>query len=68
MKIVSTPGGATVSINGRRVGKTPMTTVVPGFTNHTVELRRAGFRTHHTRFYSRRPDEVVAARLDKAGS
>jgi hypothetical protein len=65
VKIVSTPGGATVTVNGSKIGTTPFTANLPGFTNLTVEMRRAGFKTYRTKHYSKRSGEVVAARLEK---
>jgi hypothetical protein len=65
VKIVSTPGGATVTINGSKIGKTPLTATLPGFTNLSVEMRRAGFKTFRTKHYSKRTGEIVAARLEK---
>ena len=66
IKIVSQPGGATVSLNGRRVGKTPLSLTVPGYSRLEVEMRRAGFRTLRTTHYSKRSGEVVALRLEKS--
>ena len=65
VKIVSTPGGATVSINGSKVGTTPATVTIPGYSMLSIELRRAGFKTQRLRHYSKRNGEVVAARLEK---
>jgi hypothetical protein len=65
LKLASTPGGATVSINGRKIGTTPTTITVPGFQTLEVEMRRAGFRTLRTRHYSKKDGGVFAARLEK---
>ncbi|HVK72291.1 MAG TPA: PEGA domain-containing protein, partial [Kofleriaceae bacterium] len=65
LRIVSTPGGATVIVDGRQVGVTPVNVKVAGFTSHKIEVRRAGFRTFRTTVYSRKPTDVVATRLTK---
>ncbi|MBZ0233257.1 MAG: PEGA domain-containing protein, partial [Deltaproteobacteria bacterium] len=65
VRIVSTPGGATVSINGSKVGTTPMYAKVPGYSMLTIELRRAGYKTLRLKHYSKRTGGVVAGRLEK---
>ncbi|HUQ08634.1 MAG TPA: PEGA domain-containing protein, partial [Kofleriaceae bacterium] len=65
IKLVSTPGGATISINGRKVGTTPASITVPGYSMLAIELRRAGFKTLRVKHYSKRNGEVVAGRLEK---
>ncbi len=65
IKLQSTPGGATVTIDGAKVGTTPTTVTIPGFSMLTIEMRRAGFKTLRTKHYSKRNGEVVAARLEK---
>jgi len=65
VRIVSTPGAATVSIDGRDLGITPVTATVLGFTTVDIELRKPGFRKQRTRVYMRAPGQVVALRLAK---
>lgn len=65
LRIVSTPGGATVSVNGAKVGTTPLYATVPGFSMLSIELRRAGFKTLRLKHYSKRTGGVVAGRLEK---
>jgi len=65
LRIVSTPGGATVSVNGAKVGTTPLSATVPGFSMLSIELRRAGFKTLRLKHYSKRTGGVVAGRLEK---
>ena len=65
LKLASTPGGATVSIDGRKVGTTPTTVTVPGYQTLRVEMRRAGYRTLRTTHYSKKSGSVLATRLQK---
>jgi hypothetical protein len=45
LRVESTPGGATVLVNGSSVGVTPLTTTVPGFVSTTVTLSKPGYKT-----------------------
>lgn len=45
LRIESSPGGATVQVNGTSVGVTPLTTTVAGFASSTVTLSRQGYKT-----------------------
>ncbi|MFW6201466.1 MAG: PEGA domain-containing protein [Gemmatimonadota bacterium] len=40
----STPGGADIFVDGQRMGQTPMILELTKSDNHTVELRREGYR------------------------
>ena len=65
LKVVSRPGGATVSLNGRDVGKTPLLRKVEAFETMTVTLRAAGMVPVRRRVYPKAGTTVVAATLKK---
>jgi len=65
LKVVSRPGGATVRLNGRDVGKTPLLRKVEAFETMTVTLRAAGMVPERRRVYPKAGTTVVAATLKK---
>jgi hypothetical protein len=62
LRVLSTPEGATVHINGRLVGQTPLQLNAAGFKRYIVELELDG-RTTRRRVYLRPPQAVVDVAL-----
>ncbi len=49
LKITSNPPGSTVTINGKNVGKTPVTTKVQGFEPISIKVSKPGFQAKSTK-------------------
>ena len=60
LKLTSTPGGATISINGRRAGTTPTQLSVMGFSSVTLTVDKPGYKPISKRLYSTLPVETMA--------
>jgi hypothetical protein len=67
VKLTSNPSGAIVTVGGRRIGKTPVTTKVPGYEKVAASFAKAGYATSTERVYAKRNGTVVAATLKKGG-
>jgi hypothetical protein len=67
VKISSTPAGATVTIDGKVVGKTPVTTKQTGFENTTVTFKKDGYATATAKLYAKANGASVKATLKKGG-
>jgi hypothetical protein len=65
VKLTSSPPGAIVTIGGRRIGKTPVTTKVPGYEKVIASFAKPGFATTTERVYAKRNGTVVSATLKK---
>ena len=63
LKISSTPAGATVTVNGRRVGKTPISATVIGFQTSKIRIAKAGYKPVSRSFYSKKRSTRVQTRL-----
>jgi hypothetical protein len=56
-----------VTIDGRVVGKTPVTTKQPGFENTTVTFKKDGYATATAKLYAKANGASVKATLKKGG-
>jgi hypothetical protein len=65
VKLTSSPPGAIVTVAGRRIGKTPVTTKVPGYERVVASFTKAGFATTTARVYAKRNGTLVSATLKK---
>jgi|GEM_PF-5438593 len=63
LTVLSKPAGATVKVNGRKVGTTPATVSVPGFEKARVEVAKFGFKATKKRVYVRRKKQRVNLRM-----
>jgi hypothetical protein len=68
VKVTSTPAGATVTIGGKVIGKTPLTTKQPGFENTTVTFKKDGYATATAKLYAKANGSSVKATLKKGAS
>ena len=68
LRITSSPPGATVTVGGRRVGRTPVSASVKGFLTTSVRVSRRGYSGWSRRIYARRKSMSVHAKLKRAGS
>jgi PEGA domain len=65
IKVVSTPPGATVRLNGRAVGATPLSTTVLAFEKATLVWNQLGGATKTLQIYPQSNGTVYAATLPK---
>jgi hypothetical protein len=63
--IASSPSGAAIAIDGRRVGTTPAVVQLPGFAQVHVTLTKPGFRPTTRRIYSKLAQDRVVVKLAK---
>jgi PEGA domain len=63
IKVTSRPPGATVRLNGRDVGRTPLTTEVPAFERYTVVWSNRAGATATQLVYPQTDDETFSATL-----
>jgi len=63
--ITSSPSGALVELDGRRVGTTPAAIQLPGFTRVNLTLTKPGFRPATRRIYSKAAQDRLAVKLAK---
>lgn len=63
--VVSTPRGATVTVDGRRAGTTPLSLEVSGFTRHSLTIELKGYQTYRTSVTTDDPEQTVAVPLVK---
>jgi hypothetical protein len=65
LKVVSKPAGASVSLDGRDIGKTPLVRKVNGFESMTLTVKAPGMVTERRLVYPKSGTTVVAATLKK---
>lgn len=65
IRVSSTPSRATVLVSGRRVGRTPVLTKVPGFERTSVKVIRSGYSSYSKRVYTGKKVTSVRARLKR---
>ncbi len=63
LRIVSTPKGATVMIDGSKAGVTPLRTPIRGFERASVVVKKSGYASHRTNIYVKSDEHVVRVRL-----
>jgi hypothetical protein len=63
LTVVSTPVRATVKIDGRKVGLTPLSTTVSGFSRHVVTIELPGYQIYRTTIQTDDLEQTVAAPL-----
>jgi hypothetical protein len=63
LNVASTPPGATIFIDGRRVGTSPATVQVPGFTIVRITIDKAGYKTVTQRYYSKVLQDRLTVRM-----
>ncbi len=61
--VTSSPRGASVYVGGRRVGKAPVYTNVPGFERMSIVVTRRGYKRWSKRVYINKKRHTVRARL-----
>ena len=64
--VISKPAGATVEIDGRTIGKAPVSTTVKGFTALKLELSAPGHQSWSDKLYVKKNGQAVTATLKKA--
>ena len=65
IQVSSSPSGATVTIGGRRVGTTPLTTSIRGFDKTTVKISKKGYKSYSKRIYPRSKSIGMRATLQR---
>ena len=65
LTVLSTPRGAVVTIDGKRVGVTPLTVEVSGFTRHAITIETTGYKVHRTSVDTDETEQTVAVPLVK---
>jgi hypothetical protein len=63
LRIVSAPLGATVTVNGKPAGTTPLVMTVKGYQQIRVRIERTGFEPWTRKLYAREPQTKVTAKL-----
>ena len=63
LSIVTSPPGATISIEGRRAGTSPAVVQIMGFNGVKVTIEKSGYKTVTQRFYSKVPQDRLSVRL-----
>jgi hypothetical protein len=63
LTIVTTPPGATISIEGRRAGTSPTVVQIMGYSGVKVTLEKPGFKTVTQRIYSKSPKDRLSVRM-----
>ena len=61
--LTSTPAGASVLVDGKDVGQTPLSVALPTSGEHTVTLKKAGYRTETRTLTATSGDLAVPMRL-----
>jgi hypothetical protein len=64
LNIVSTPPGASVTVNGQAAGKAPVQVKVPAFTKAAVSVSLNGYKPWAQKIYVKGKKQPVAARLE----
>ena len=65
LRIITRPAGATVVVDGRRVGRAPLITTVDGFERAHVTLSAPGMSTEDRRVYAKAGTTMVNVTLQK---
>ncbi|MEZ4398444.1 MAG: PEGA domain-containing protein [Kofleriaceae bacterium] len=65
LRVVTRPSGATVIVDGRTVGRSPVTAVVDGFERSAVTLRAPGMVEERRTVYAKAGSTMVFATLKK---
>ena len=65
LRIVTRPSGATVQVDGRTVGRSPLTTTVDGFERARVTLSAPGMRPEDRRVYAKAGTTMLNVTLKK---
>lgn len=63
LRIISAPLGATVTINGRPAGTTPLVATVKGYQGNRVRVERPGFETWSRKVYAKEPLTRLTVKL-----
>jgi len=63
IKVISSPGGASVVVDGHAAGKTPATVKVPGFQAVTVKVSKPGYQSKTTKVTAKKNGNVVNVSL-----
>jgi PEGA domain len=63
LRIVSAPVGATVTVNGKQVGTTPVVATVKGYQHIRVRIERPGFAPWSRKLYAREPLTRLSVKL-----
>jgi hypothetical protein len=61
--VTSQPSGATIFLDGRRAGTTPMKLSVLGFVTVKLDFKKTGYQPTGTKLYSTRANDRVAVQL-----
>jgi hypothetical protein len=67
VKLVSSPAGATVTMGGKRLGRTPVVAKLPGNEKVTVQFAKSGYASASEKVYARKNGAVVSVTLKKSG-
>ena len=65
LRVVTRPSGATVTVDGRTVGRSPLTTTVDGFERARVTLSAPGMRPEDRRVYAKAGTTMLNVTLKK---
>jgi hypothetical protein len=63
--VVSSPDGAIVLIDGKKVGKTPVTVKVDAYSRTSIVVRKSRYQSFRKRVYPKPPNYTVEAKLKK---
>ena len=63
LTVVTTPPGATISIEGRRAGTSPTVVKIMGFHGVKVTIEKPGYKTVTQRVYSKKAQDRLSIRL-----
>jgi hypothetical protein len=65
LEVVSSPGGAIVLIDGKKVGKAPVKVKVDAYSRTSIVVRKSRYQTFRKRVYPKAPKHKVVAKLKK---
>lgn len=65
LKVVSKPAGASVAIDGKDIGKTPLVQKISAFKSITLTVKAPGMKTQRRLVYPKRGTTVIATTLHK---
>jgi hypothetical protein len=63
LTVVTTPPGATISIEGRRAGTSPTVIQLMGFVGVKLTIEKKGYKTITQRVYSKVPQDRLTVRM-----
>jgi hypothetical protein len=63
LRIISAPLGATVTVNGKPAGTTPLVATVKGYQGNRVRIERPGFETWSRKVYAKEPLTRLTVKL-----